>query len=138
MNEYKFDNFNIGIEHSFKVIIQDEDLEKFKEISGDYNPMHIDSEYAQEHGFNSKIVYGMLTASMYSRLVGMYLPGKYCILKAIETSFDRPVYVYDEINVEGRVVEKDERFGNAKIKAKIKNQEGKIVSRATILVGFYE
>jgi 3-hydroxybutyryl-CoA dehydratase len=80
----------------------------------------------------------MLTASLYSTLAGMYLPGEKCILKSVEAYFKNPVYVGDTLKVSGIVKEKDDRFRQATVKAKIINQNGKTVSKATILVGFYE
>lgn len=138
MNEYKFENFQIGTAASFEVVATEKMMTEFGILSGDYNPMHINEEYAQKQGFDSKIVYGMLTSSFYSKLVGMYLPGKYCLLQGIEVIFKKPVYINDTLKVEGIVAEKDERFKNAKIKAKVINQDGGVVSKATIMVGFYE
>ncbi len=138
MNEYTYDTIEVGIEESFSVKITEDMLADFKKISGDENPMHIDDAYAVEHGFSAKIVYGMLTASFYSRLAGMYLPGKYCILKAVESFFERPVYVNDTLLVKGKVKEKDDRFNQIVIKAKITNSGGKTVSKANIIAGFYE
>lgn len=42
----------------------------FRDISGDYNPLHNDESFAVARGFNSRVVYGMLTASLYSCLGG--------------------------------------------------------------------
>ncbi len=137
MNEYTFVSLEIGCSDSFEINITEEFLQKFRELTGDENPMHIDDDYARQQGYPSKIVYGLLTSSFYSKLVGMYLPGKFCILKSIESSFERPVYVGDVLTIQGRVKEKDDRFEQATVKAKITNQCGKTVSRATILVGFY-
>ncbi len=138
MNEYIFDTFEVGLSYSFDVIVSEEMMSYFLAISGDENPMHIDQVYAQNHGYESRLVYGMLTSSFYSRLAGMYMPGKYCILKSVECFFERPVYVGDKLTVSGRVKEKDERFQQALVKAKIVNQIGKTVSKANVLVGFYE
>lgn len=138
MNTYKFDSFEIGIENSFEVTITEKMLDKFREISGDENPMHLDSIYAKKHGYESRLVYGMLTASFYSKLAGMYLPGRFCILKSVETFFDKPVYIGDTLKITGKVREKDDRFQQALVKAKISNQNGKTVSKANIIVGFYE
>lgn len=138
MNEYTYETISVGIEESFSVTISEEMLNNFKALSGDENPMHNDEEYAIEHGFSSKIVYGMLTASFYSKLAGMYLPGKYCILKSVESFFERPVYVNDTLTVKGKVKEKDERFNQIIVKAKIVNSNGKTVSKANIIAGFYE
>lgn len=138
MNEYCFEKCNIGTSESFAVEVTEEKMDLFCDISGDENPMHMDAEYAKSHGYGERLVYGLLTSSFYSKLVGMYLPGKYCILKSIEVFFERPVYIGDVLIVSGIVKEKDERFMQIRIKAKIKNQFGKTISKANILVGFYE
>jgi 3-hydroxybutyryl-CoA dehydratase len=138
MNTYDFDHFEIGTKGSFQSEITKDKMNCFLKISGDENPMHMSDSYAQEKGFRARLVYGMLTASLYSTLAGMYLPGEKCILKSVETYFQNPVYVGDILNVSGVVKEKDERFQQVTVKAKITNQNGKTVSKATILVGFYE
>lgn len=136
MNKYDFDDFGIGLRADFESTITADKMEHFLSICGDENPMHMTDEYAQRCGFQGRLVYGMLTASLYSTLAGMYLPGEKCILKAVDTYFQSPVYVGDTLKVVGVVKEKDERFRQATIKAKIMNQEKKMVSKATILVGF--
>ena len=138
MNEYRFDTFNIGTQECFKVTVTEKMMELFRKISGDENPMHMDGTYANNHGYEARLVYGMLTGSFYSKLVGMYLPGKYCILKSVEIYFERPVYIGDILTVSGKVKEKDDRFQQAIVKGRIVNQAGKTVSKANILVGFYE
>lgn len=138
MKEYMFSDCEIGLVESFTVEVTETMMKGFCSISGDENPMHMDSEYAKEHGYEDRLVYGMLTSSFFSRLVGMYLPGRYCILKSIEAFFERPVYIGDVLTVSGRVKDKDERFMQMNVKGTIKNQNGKTVSKANILVGFYE
>lgn len=138
MKEYRFDSCEIGTKESFTVEVTESMMASFQDISGDENPMHLNGEYAKAHGYNDRLVYGLLTSSFYSKLVGMYLPGKYCILKSIEVFFERPVYIGDVLTITGRVKEKDERFMQMNVKASIKNQHEKTISKANILVGFYE
>lgn len=135
MNHYTFDEINIGMQESFNVTITEEMQKAFLDMSGDNNPMHLTDEYANQFGYEHKLVYGMLTASMYSRLVGVHLPGEYCLFQQCDTTFNAPVYVGDELTVVGEVVEKHDVFKRIKIKAYVKNQNGKKVSRATLLVG---
>lgn len=85
-------------------------MEAFAELSGDTNPLHTDEGFARSRGFEGKVAYGMLSASFYSRLVGVYLPGKNCLFQSIEATFNRPVYPGDVLSVTGRVTEVDERF----------------------------
>ena len=136
MNHYMFEEIIENKTNAeFQVEITDKMMEYFYHISDDDNPMHMDSEYAKERGYKDRIVYGMLTASFYSKLVGVYLPGEYCLLQEVKTSFYNPVYVGDVLTVSGVVVEKNESVQRLVIKAKIVNQDGKRISKAEIKVG---
>ena len=138
MNSYKFKDIYIGLEENFYINIDSAKFNKFTEITGDMNPLHIDSEYSKSRGFSSRIVYGMLTASFYSTLVGMYLPGKYCILQSIDTQFVKPVYDDDVLNISGKVNYINEAYKQIEIKALILNQNNIKVSKATIKVGIID
>ncbi len=135
MNNYKFEDIEIGLEETFSVKIDSSKLDKFLEISGDINPLHIDKEYSKSKGFVDRVVYGMLTSSFYSTLVGVYLPGKYCILQGIDIQFSKPVYIDDILNISGKVSYINEAFKQIEIKATVINQDNKKVSKATIKVG---
>lgn len=80
----------------------------------------------------------MLTASLYSALAGVYLPGKYCLLHEMDSSFNLPVYIGDSLHVTGVIKEKNDVFRFVIIKATITNQHGQKVSRATIRAGVTE
>ena len=135
MNSYKFDDISVGLEEHFNVTVDADKLDKFLEISGDNNPLHSDISYAKSRGFLDRIVYGMLTSSFYSTLVGVYLPGKFCILQGIDIQFSKPVYIGDILSITGKVNYINEAYKQLEIKAIIKNQHGKKVSKATIKVG---
>ena len=95
---------------SFTVQVTQEMLTRFAELSGDTNPLHTDEGFALRRGFEGRVAYGMLSASFYSRLVGVYLPGKNCLFQSIEATFNRPVYAGDVLSVTGRVTQVDKRF----------------------------
>ena len=136
MNEFTFDSLDVGQKECFKVNVTKEMQDSFAKITGDINPMHIDVEYARENGFADTLVYGMLTASFYSTLVGVYLPGKYCLFHECNTLFNRPVYVNDELTITGTVIEKTSvPINRITIKAIVKNQKNETVSRAKLVVG---
>lgn len=119
----------------FDTVVTEEMMDIFCQLSGDSNPLHVDPEYAKSQCMKGKTVYGMLVASFYSRLVGMYLPGKHCLLHEIKINFHRPVYPGDLLHVSGVIKEKRELFQRAIIKARISNQDGEKVSSAMITVG---
>ena len=138
VKEYTFEECELGLEETFEVLVTEESLCKFKEITGDINPMHVDKGYAQGKGYKEELVYGMCTASFYSTLVGMYLPGKNALLLGVDIQFPKAVYVGDRLKVVGIIVERNEVYQRITIKADIYNQEGKKVSRAKLTVGVLE
>ena len=135
MNHYTLAEMSVGMEASFTAAVTEEKVRKFLEISGDTNPLHMDDEYARAKGHPSRVVYGMLTASLYSTLAGVYLPGEHCFLWEVDAKFTAPVYIGDELTVAGKVTEVNVRFGFIKVKAQVKNQKGQTVSRAVITTG---
>ena len=135
MNSYKFDDINVGLEESFSVKVDSKKLDKFLEISGDLNPLHSNAEYSKSKGFSDRVVYGMLTSSFFSTLVGVYLPGKYCILQGIDIQFSNPVYIDDILTITGKVSYINEAYKQLEIKAVIINKDNTKISKATIKVG---
>ena len=135
MNKYKFSDIEIGLRESFEVKIDASKMDKFLDISNDTNPLHADSNYAKKKGFPDRVVYGLLTSSFYSTLVGVYLPGKYCILQGIDIQFSKPVYIGDALKISGKVSYINEAYKQIEIKAFITNQNNEKVSKATIKTG---
>ena len=110
----------------------------FRSITGDLNPLHRDDAYAKEISsgkYTSHVVFGMLTASLYSTIAGMYLPGKYSLIHSLEkVDFKKPVYVGDRLTVTGTVREKQDGLKLLILDVVIRNQTGKIVSKAGMKV----
>ncbi|MBR5969860.1 MAG: MaoC family dehydratase [Lachnospiraceae bacterium] len=136
MNTYTIESIETGMTASFTQTVTAEWFEHFLAVSGDDNPLHTDAAFAKEQGYRDRVLYGLCTAALYSRLAGVYLPGRYCLLQQCDVSFVKPVFAGDVLTVSGTVQEKDERFARVKIKAEIRNAEGKKVSRATLYCGF--
>lgn len=136
MNDYNFEEIEIGLSFEFCKTITVEMMDAFFDISDDSNPLHCDDCFAKEKGFSGRVVYGMLTSSLYSTLVGVYLPGKHCLLRSVFTKLLSPVYIGDVLTVNGVVNEKHIEYRLLSIKADIKNQDGIRVSKAMIQVAF--
>lgn len=138
MNEYTFAEISPGMKASFEKEITLEMENEFREISGDDNPLHRDDEFAREAGggkFPGHAVFGMLTASFYSTMAGMYLPGKYSLIHSFdEISFLKPVFVGDRLTITGEVAGKEEALNLIHLKVTIRNQDSKLVSRARMKV----
>ncbi|MBD5133214.1 MAG: dehydratase [Clostridiales bacterium] len=137
MEHYRMEELEIGMEKEFSVPLTEEKMKMFTQISGDVNPLHLDDDFAQMHGFPSRVVYGMLTASFYSTLAGVYLPGERCLLHEVDAKFVKPVILADKevLTVWGRIEEVNRELGFIRLKARVWNQKGEIVSRARIMAG---
>lgn len=133
MNNFDFDEIKIGQKEKFEKTITEEMMQSFGQICGDFNPLHTDRDYAISRGYKDKVVYGMLSASFYSTLVGMYIPGKKCLFEEAKISFNKPVYIGNKLLIEGIVKEKHELFKRITIQAKI-TQNNNTVSKAKLVV----
>jgi acyl dehydratase len=144
MNSYAYDEISVGHEERFRTAITPEHMRMFREISGDDNPLHNDGEYARANGYPDRVAFGMLTASFLSTLAGVYLPGENCLIHEIDVKFVKPVVIYGcknnngggyLVDVVGTVTEKHDLFRRLTVKARIKNESGEDVLRATMKVG---
>lgn len=101
-----WEEIDIGDSSTFSRSCSKEDVANFALLSGDFNPLHTDAVYASTTEFGAPLVHGMLIASLISRFVGMYIPGKRCLLLKNEIQFKKPVFINDEIIVTGNVESK--------------------------------
>jgi 3-hydroxybutyryl-CoA dehydratase len=107
-NELSYDDICIGQQESFMIKITASMVEKFSNLSGDLNPLHVDNEFAESSSFKKRIVHGMLLAAFFSQLIGMRLPGKNALYFSQTLNFRSPCYIDDEIQVIGKVIEKSD------------------------------
>jgi 3-hydroxybutyryl-CoA dehydratase len=137
MKTYRWEDIHEGLKHSFEATFTEKMIQDYAALSGDYNPLHVDAEYAQSCGFPAAVVFGLMTSSLYSHLVGMYLPGKYALLQGIDIDFNSPCHANETLSVEGSVSYLNEAYHRFEIRARIRKVDGKLVSKATIRVGFH-
>ena len=136
MNEYQLEDITLGMTEKFTVTVTEKMQNDFQKNTGDINPMHDNDSFAQEKGYPQKLVFGMLTASFFSTLVGVYLPGKNCLFQECKNLlFHAPVFIGDELTIQGEVIEIDERFRRITIKATIHNQNAQKVCSAKLITG---
>ena len=93
-------NWHVGESISIEHVVSSEDIEKFSEISGDKNPIHLNDEYAKNTSFGRRIAHGMFTASFFSGIFGTKLPGPGCLYVSQTLKFKRPVFVGDRVVAE--------------------------------------
>jgi acyl dehydratase len=74
-----------------------DEVRAFASLSGDANPIHLDSDYARRTQFGRPIVHGLLTVSLFSQLLGEELPGPGTVYLGQTLKFLLPVFVGEEI-----------------------------------------
>jgi len=122
--EYKFDEIILGTKTKFTVPINELTINEFARISGDNNPLHMDEQYATKTQFGKRVCHGMLLASFFSRLVGMYMPGKNALYFSQTLNFKTPCFVGDIVTIGGEVIDKSQSTQIITIKTTANNQIG--------------
>lgn len=96
-DSYSIFEIHVGMSSSYTRTVTDADIQKFAEVTGDNNPVHLDDEYAKNTRFKSRIAHGLLTASFFSAIFGTKFPGKGSIYISQNLEFKRPVYLDDTV-----------------------------------------
>jgi 3-hydroxybutyryl-CoA dehydratase len=102
---YYFEDLELGMEASFAKTVTAADILAFAEITGDWNPVHLDSAYAAKTVFREPIAHGMLTAGYISAVFGSEMPGPGAIYVSQTLNFRAPVRIGDEVIAKVRVME---------------------------------
>lgn len=107
--------------------ITQEDVQAFAKLSGDYNPLHLDADFARRTSFQRPVAHGMLLASFVSTMVGMQLPGPGALWTRQSFNWTLPVFVGDVIDLTLRVKHKSAGSDTVLIEVHAVNQDGKTV-----------
>ena len=128
------DELNVGDSAKFSKTISESDIYQFAGVTGDFNPAHVDEEYAKNTYFKTRIAHGMLTASFISTVIGTMLPGPGTIYMKQAVSFLAPVHVGDNITACAEISEIDMDKKKVRLKTFCTNQEGATVVDGEALV----
>ncbi len=98
------EDFTPGQKASWTKTVTETDVYAFAGITGDFNPLHVDAEYAARSRFGERIAHGMLMAGLISAALGMHLPGPGGIYVSQSLQFRKPVRFGDTITATVQVV----------------------------------
>ena len=116
---YNYNEIEINSTFSFTRTVTKEDVSVFAILSGDLNPLHVDESFGKNSKFGKNVVHGMLTASLFSTLVGMYCPGKKCLYLGQTLQIKMPLFYDETVDVKGTVVSKVDALKMLKMKTEI-------------------
>ena len=91
------EDMEIGLSRSIAKVMGDVEIESFAKTSEDRNPIHLNDEAGKASIFKSRVAHGMLSASLFSALLGEYLPGHGAIYLSQTLQFTKPVYPGDKV-----------------------------------------
>ena len=128
------DKLSVGQSARFSKTITETDIYLYAGISGDFNPAHVNEQYAAKTFFKTRIAHGMLTASFISTLIGTILPGPGSIYMRQELNFLAPVKIGDTVTAIAEVVEILADKKRVRLKTWCINQEGTTVLDGEALV----
>ena len=132
--EYKLEEIEVGQTKKFSVKVTESMIDYFANLSGDFNPLHMDEKYARTTQFGRRLCHGMLLATFFSRLVGMYLPGKNALYFSQTLNFKSPCFINDQVTVEGKILDKSMATRIITLKTTIYNQDGQCLVDGTAQV----
>ncbi|OFX38228.1 MAG: hypothetical protein A2X08_09175 [Bacteroidetes bacterium GWA2_32_17] len=124
----KYNDIKIGDKEKLNHIITIEDIEKFVELTGDDNKLHVDEKYASKTNFKKPVVHGMLGASFISTIIGTKLPGDGALWFSQSLEFLLPVRVGDTLTIYAEVIKKNDKEKIVELKTNIYNQNKQIVT----------
>jgi 3-hydroxybutyryl-CoA dehydratase len=90
-------DFYVGEQASLVKTVSETDVATYAKLIGDFNPLHVDDEYARKSRFGRRIAHGMLTGGLISAVLGNKLPGTGGIYLSQQIEFLAPVYLGDTI-----------------------------------------
>lgn len=118
----KFENIRVGDKAEISHVITENDVDKFVDLTGDDNRLHVDSGFAEKTHFKKRVVHGMLGASFISTIIGTKLPGDGSLWFSQNLEFLLPVRIGDEITVVAEVISKNQKEQIVELQTDIFNQ----------------
>jgi 3-oxoacyl-[acyl-carrier protein] reductase len=119
-----FDQIQVGEEYFLEHAISHSDVKSFADLTGDFNPVHLDSEFALQTQFGKPIVHGMLSASYISTVIGMLIPGPGALWLTQSIDFISPAFIGDVIKICAKVKSKSPSTRILGLNIEVQNQNG--------------
>jgi 3-hydroxybutyryl-CoA dehydratase len=129
-------SFQIGKQASFSKTVTESDVTTFAGLIGDFNPIHVDAEYARKSRFGQRVAHGMFTGGLISAVLGNKLPGPGAIYLSQQIEFLAPVFIGDTITATVEVVawRPEKRIVTLKTDAYNQAKKQVVTGKAVLLV----
>ncbi|MFW2366704.1 MAG: MaoC family dehydratase [Desulforhopalus sp.] len=121
------DQLRVSDTAQFSKTVSETDVYLFAGVSGDFNPAHINEQYAGGTFFGKRIAHGLLSASFLSAVLANQLPGPGAIFLSLSVNFQAPVFIGDTITARAEVAQVDSEKNRVTMTLKCINQDEKQV-----------
>jgi len=121
------DQLRVGDTAQFSKTVSETDVYLFAGVSGDFNPAHINEQYAAGTFFGKRIAHGLLSASFLSAVLANQLPGPGSIFMSLSVKFQAPVFIGDTITARAEVASLDSEKNRVTMNLTCINQDEKQV-----------
>lgn len=98
-------DFSVGEKAALSRLISEDDILRMAAITGDFNPVHIDEEYAALTRFKGRIAHGVFSSGLISAVLGMHLPGPGAVYLKQSLKFLYPLRPGDVLTAEVEVID---------------------------------
>lgn len=126
-------NFEKGFQFSLKVQVTDEMVRKFADMCGDFNPIHLNDDYAKSTRFKQRIAHGMIVGALFSRALNENM-GEGGIYLSQTLKFLQPVFINDVLNLEFLVTAMRKEKGIATVDTIAKKETGEVCAKGEAVV----
>lgn len=120
-------NLTVGQIATRTLTITPEMVEMYAQITGDYNPLHFDEEFAAGTPFGRLVVQGGITAGILNALVAEDLPGPGTVFMSQQLEYTAPVFIGDTITGEVEVLKIHETKPVTHLRVEVRRTEGAVV-----------
>lgn len=121
--DFAFGDLFLGQTASLRWTVEEEELDRFAALSGDFNEAHVLPEFARSRGYADRFAHGFLLGAKVSALVGMQLPGRNCLILEQSLSYPAPIFPGDVIDIVGTVVSLSATVQSVKVKIRASKQQ---------------
>lgn len=127
MNVKTIKDIKVGDTAEFAKTISESDIYQYAGVTGDFNPAHVNEDYASKTFFKTRIAHGMLSAGFISAVLGNQLPGPGAVYIRQNLHFLAPVRIGDTIKAVVEVVDVMIEKNRVTLKTICVNQNGTVV-----------
>lgn len=127
-------DLKIGDKFSTERHVTDELVRKFADVSGDFNPIHLDEEFAKTTRFGRRIAHGMLSGAFISAVLGYEFKERKIVYLSQSMKFTAPVYLEDTVTATATVTNIRDDKGIVTLETICTNQNGETLVKGEAVV----